>query len=210
MYCPACGVRAREGALACASCALIFSKWKAKVPPPAPGSAAVKLRFPFALSPAAWGACLALAAILFALRGHLRVAFFLLDFVDLAVHEAGHLVFGVLGNRFVMMAGGTALQLVMPLAFVVDFRRRGQLRSSDACVAWVGQNLLHIGRYAADARAQQLPLVGGGEHDWTYLLEAVGLLRRDAAVGAAFDFAGCFLIAWAGVSIWERTRASRA
>lgn len=209
MYCPACGVRAREGALACASCALVFSKWKAKVPPPASAPAAVQLHGPSALSPAAWGACVALAAILFALRGHLRGAFFLLDFVDLAVHEAGHLVFGVLGSRFVMMAGGTVLQLVMPLAFVVDFRRRGQPRSSDACVAWVGQNLLHIGRYAADARAQQLPLVGGGEHDWTYLLEVVGLLRRDAEVGAAFDLAGCFLIALAALSIWERSRPLR-
>jgi len=97
-----------------------------------------------------------------------------------------------------------------PLAFVVDFRRRGQPRSSDACLAWVGQNLLHIGRYAADARAQRLPLVGGGEHDWTYLLETVGLLARDAAVGQAFDFAGCLLIAWAGVSIWDRTRSRRS
>lgn len=207
MYCPACGVRAKEGALACASCALIFSKWKPKVPPAAPASAVVKLHAPFVLSPTAWGASVALAVILFALRDWFRGAFFLLDFVDLAVHEAGHLVFGVLGNRFVMMAGGTLLQLIMPLAFIVDFRRRGQPRSSDACVAWVGQNLLHVGRYAADARAQQLPLVGGGEHDWTYLLETVGFLRHDIGVGAAFDFAGCLLIAWAGVSIWERTRA---
>lgn len=206
MYCPACGVRAKEGALACASCALIFSKWKPKSPPPAPASAVVRLDAPYVRSPAAWGALVAGAVILFALRGWFRDAFFFLDGVSLAVHEAGHVVFGLLGGRFVMMAGGTVLQLVMPLAFAVDFRRRGQLRSSDACLAWVGQNLLNVGRYAADARAQQLPLVGGGEHDWTYLLEVVGLLRRDAEVGAAFDFAGCFLIAWAALSIWERSR----
>ncbi|MCM2303313.1 MAG: hypothetical protein NDJ72_01310 [Elusimicrobia bacterium] len=210
MYCPACGVRAREGALACASCAIIFSKWKPKAPASAPASAVVKLDAPYVRSPAAWGACVAVAVILFALREHFRGALFLLDFVSLAVHEAGHVVFGLLGGRFLMMAGGTLLQLIMPLAFVVDFRRRGQPRSSDACLAWVGQNLLHVGRYAADARAQRLPLVGGGEHDWTYLLETVGLLARDAAVGRAFDFAGCLLIAWAGVSIWDRTRSRRS
>lgn len=210
MYCPACGARAKEGALACASCALIFSKWKPKAPPPAPGSApspaAVRIDVPHVRSPAAWGALVALAVILFALRDWYRGAFFFLDGVSLAVHEAGHVVFGLLGNRFVMMAGGTALQLAMPLAFALDFRRRGQPRSSSACLAWLGQNLLHVGRYAADARAQRLPLVGGGEHDWTYLLEVFGLLRRDAEIGAVLDFAGCLFIAWAALSIWERSR----
>lgn len=210
MYCPACGVRAKEGALACAGCALIFSKWKPKVLPAAPASAVVTLDAPCVRLPAAWGALVAGAVILFALREWFRGAFLLLDGVSLAVHEAGHVVFGLLGNRFVMMAGGTALQLAMPIAFALDFRRRGQPRSSAACLAWAGQNLLNVGRYAADARAQQLPLVGGGEHDWTYLLEVVGLLRRDVQVGAAFDFAGCFLIAWAGVSIWERSRVRSA
>ena len=208
MYCPACGVRANEGARACASCALIFSKWKPKVPSAAGAAAVLPPSPPAARSPAAWGALVALAVVLFALRESFRGAFFLLDGVSLAVHEAGHVVFGLLGSRFVMMAGGTVLQLVMPLAFAVDFRRRGQPRSSDACLAWVGQNLLNVGRYAPDARAQQLPLVGGGEHDWTYLLEVFGLLRHDVEVGAAFDFAGCLLISWAALSIWERSRPS--
>lgn len=210
MYCPACGVRAREGALACASCAIIFSKWQPKAPAPAAASAVVRFDRPYVRSPAAWGALVAGAVILFALREWFRGAFFLLDGVSLAVHEAGHVVFGLLGNRFVMMAGGTVLQLVMPLAFVVDFRRRGQPRSSAACLAWVGQNLLNVGRYAADARAQRLPLAGGGEHDWTYLLEVFGLLRRDVEVGAAFDFAGCLLIALAALTIWERSRPRSA
>jgi len=200
MFCPACGKRAQEGALACAGCAIIFSKWTAKerafLPPPPPG----------VRSPAAWGMCAAAAVILFELRGYYRECLWLLDGVDLAVHEGGHVVFGVLGLRFVTMLGGTLLQLIMPIAFAVDFRRRNQARSSDVCVAWVGQNLLHIGRYAADARAQVLPLVGGGEHDWTYLLGTTGLLARDRFVGGLFDFAGCALIAWAAVSIWERTK----
>jgi len=204
MFCPACGKKAQDGALACAGCMIIFSKFKEKErafqPPPPKGVA----------SPAAWGAVAAATFILFAVRGSWRDWLWLLDGVNLAMHEAGHLIFGILGIRLVTMLAGTLLQLIMPVAFILDFRRRNQARSSDACVAWAGQNLLHIGRYAADARAQLLPLVGGGEHDWTYLLGKAGLLTRDLLVGQVFDFAGCCLIAWAGVSIWERTRAAKA
>jgi len=204
MFCPACGKKAQDGALACAGCMIIFSKWTAKerafLPPPPPG---VRL-------PAAWGAVAAGAFILFATRGWFRDWLWLLDGVALAIHEAGHPIFGLLGVRFLTVAGGTIFQLGFPIAFAVDFRRRHQPRSSDACVAWAGHNLLHIGRYAADARAQVLPLVGGGEHDWTYMLAEVGLLRHDLLVGQLFDFAGCALIAWAAVSIWERTRAAKA
>ncbi|MDP3542078.1 MAG: hypothetical protein Q8T11_06360 [Elusimicrobiota bacterium] len=200
MLCPACGRPAEEGALACASCAVIFSKWKARgvavAPPVVPRSV---LPTPSQLTAFAAGSLL-----LFAVRERLRPALFILDGVDLGVHETGHLLFGLLGNHFLTVAGGTLLQLIMPLAFVADFRRRGLKRSADVCVAWVGQNFLHIGRYAADARAQELPLVGGGVHDWTYLLEVTGLLTRDVEVGRFLDSVGCALIAWAGVSLWRR------
>lgn len=203
MFCPACGKRAQDGALACARCMIVFSKWTAKerafLPPPPPG----------VCSPAAWGACVAGAFILFASRGVFRGWLWPLDGVELVIHEAGHPIFGLLGIRFLTVAGGTIFQLAFPIAFALDFRRRHQARSSDACVAWVGHNLLHIGRYAADARAQVLPLVGGGEHDWTYLLGVAGLLRHDNFVGQLFDFAGCALFAWAAVSIYERTRSPK-
>lgn len=156
-----------------------------------------------------WAVVAALTLVLFAGRDWLRSALFILDGIDLFIHEAGHPILGLFGWRFLMMAGGTIFQLAFPIAFVVHFRRDGQPRSADACVAWVGQNLLNIGRYAADARAQELPLVGGGEHDWTYLLDCFGLLPHDVGVGRLFDFAGCALIAWACVSIWVQTRAPR-
>jgi len=147
---------------------------------------------------------------LFAVREPMRRAFFLLDGADLIIHEAGHPIFGLLGNRWLMMAGGTILQLLMPLAFWRDFRRRGLERSALVCLAWIGQNFLHIGRYAADARVQQLPLVGGGEHDWTYLLETAGLLTHEIGVGRAFDFAGCALIAYAAVRLLRPSRRTPA
>jgi len=148
-----------------------------------------------------WGGTGVLTAILFAAREPVRRAFFLLDGADLLIHEAGHPIFGLLGNQWLTAAGGTILQLLMPLAFWRDFRRRDQPRSALVCLAWVGQNFLHIGRYAADARAQDLPLVGGGVHDWTYLLETVGLLTHDIGVGMTFDLIGCALIAYSVASL---------
>jgi hypothetical protein len=59
-----------------------------------------------------------------------------------------------------------------------------------------------------DARTQELPLVGGGEHDWATLLDQAGWLERDQALGGAVYFAGVVLYAFAIVSGWVflRTR----
>lgn len=50
---------------------------------------------------------------------------------------------------------------------------------------WLGQNLINISVYAADAQARSLPLLGGNKvyHDWNYLLSEIGLLQYDAEVG---------------------------
>ena len=61
---------------------------------------------------------------------------------------------------------------------------------------WVAQNLWNIARYAQDAQAQELPLVGGGEHDWTYLLGAVGLLEHDQLVGQLIRVTGMLIFAY--------------
>ena len=116
----------------------------------------------------------------------------LLDGVDLAIHETGHLVFGPFGE-FIGFAGGTLFQLIMPLTFVGYFVRRGDQHAASVALWWVGQNCGHIAVYAADARAQELPLVGGGEHDWAYLLGRLGWLRHDQVIGHDLWFAGVAL-----------------
>jgi len=157
-----------------------------------------------------WAATAAFALVLCSIADRLRSLLSPLHWIDLPIHETGHLVFGVLGNEFVYVAGGTLGQLLMPAAFYVYFLRERQPRSADVCLAWVGQNLLDIGVYAADARAQNLPLVAGGVHDWTYLLEAARLLTHDVGVGRAFDYAGCAVIAFALADIVRRSRAPGA
>lgn len=131
----------------------------------------------------------------------------LLDGVDLAIHETGHLVFGPFGE-FIGFAGGTLFQLIMPATFVVYFVRRGDQHAASVALWWVGQNCGHIAYYAADARAQELPLVGGGEHDWNYLLGRLGLLAHDQGISRAIVVIGVLLVL--ASAAWGFARAGRA
>ena len=79
-------------------------------------------------------------------------------------------------------AGGTLFQLIMPAIFVGYFLRRKDSHSASVALWWVAQNFWNISVYAADARAQELPLVGGGEHDWAYLLGELHWLQYDQRV----------------------------
>ncbi len=130
----------------------------------------------------------------------------LLDGVDLAIHETGHLVFGPFGE-FIGFAGGTLFQLIMPLMFVVYFWRRSDGHAASVALWWVGQNCGHVATYIADARAQELPLVGGGEHDWFYLLSATGQLPHDLGIARAVRATGVLLIV--GATIWGLVAAGR-
>jgi hypothetical protein len=130
----------------------------------------------------------------------------LLDGVDLAIHETGHLVFGPFGE-FIGFAGGTLFQLIMPVTFVVYFARRADGHAASVALWWVGQNCGHVAYYVADARAMDLPLVGGGEHDWNYLLGRLGLLARDQAISRAIVVVGVLLVL--ASSAWGFARAGR-
>jgi hypothetical protein len=116
----------------------------------------------------------------------------LLDNVDLAIHETGHLVFAPFGE-IVGALGGTLFQLILPSAFVAYFLRRGERYGAAVSLWWVAQNCWNISVYVADARAQVLPLVGGGEHDWAFLLGEAGWLARDVALARAVHGVGVML-----------------
>jgi len=122
--------------------------------------------------------------------------FGLIDNVDLAIHETGHLVFGPFGE-FLGYLGGTLLQLLFPTVFAWYFFRRGDRHAATVAAWWVAQNCWNIAVYVQDARAQELPLVGGGEHDWTYLLSELGLLQHDQTVGQLVRVAGLLIFVYA-------------
>ncbi len=106
-----------------------------------------------------------------------------MDYVNLAFHEAGHLLFRF-GGETLTVLGGTLLQLIVPAGLIAHFLLwQRQPFGAALCVWWLGESLANVSRYMADARALELPLVGGGEHDWTTLFYQFGLLSEPAVKG---------------------------
>jgi hypothetical protein len=106
--------------------------------------------------------------------------------VNLPFHEAGHIIFSPFG-RFIQVLGGTLGQLLMPLVCcaVLLLKTRDPFGASVA-VWWFGESFMDIAPYINDARALELPLLGGvtgrdvvDYHDWEYILGKVGLLQYD-------------------------------
>lgn len=124
--------------------------------------------------------------------------FTLVDGVDLPIHETGHLVFAPFGE-LITVAGGTILQLLMPVVFAVSFWRKGDRHAASVAIWWLAQSAGNVARYVADARAQELPLVGGGEHDWAYLLGEFGLMPRDLQIAHAIRVVAVVLMLASGV-----------
>ncbi len=119
----------------------------------------------------------------------------LLDDLNLAIHEAGHLVFQPFGEQG-MTLGGSLFQVLVPAVFVAYFLRRGQRFAAAVVMAWVGANLFNVATYIGDARAQELPLLGGENavHDWWFLLTEWDLLPRDLTIARDVRAAG--VLAW--------------
>jgi len=114
-----------------------------------------------------------------------------LDDLNLAIHEAGHLVFSAFGETMTIL-GGSLFQVIVPAAFVAYFVRTRQRYAAAVTMSWVAVNLLNVARYIGDARAQELPLLGGEDsiHDWWYLLINWDLLARDLTIARWVHFAG--------------------
>ena len=124
-----------------------------------------------------------------------------LDSVDLPIHETGHLVFAW-GSEVITALGGTLFQLILPALFGVYFAVRRDWHAATVPLWWIGQNGWNIARYVADARAQELPLVGGGEHDWAFLLSEWDLLGQDQVIAGRIRVAGLVLMVGAAVAGW--------
>lgn len=129
----------------------------------------------------------------------------LLDSANLALHEAGHPLIGIISPRL-SVYGGTLFQLAFPLAFIWHFRREANQAGMAASTVWLGENLLNVARYMADARAHLLPLVGGGDHDWTEILSRWGVLHLDTRLAGLTRWLGILIIIGACVWLYRRWR----
>ena len=109
----------------------------------------------------------------------------LIDNANLIIHEAGHFFFGFMGN-FIQAAGGTLMQILFPAFLAFYFLRTGYRTGVQIFIFWLGQNLINISVYAADAQVRKLHLLGNGKHDWYYMLRELGILNQCELVGFTF------------------------
>jgi hypothetical protein len=119
----------------------------------------------------------------------------MIDLVFIPVHEGGHLLFRWFGSQFLMVAGGTILQLAAPLMLGVYFVWQRQVMGAAFCFFFMFEQFLPIATYMADARAQELPLLTVGDadyiiHDWNYLFSALGVIDHDVQIAHAFRIMG--------------------
>ncbi|MEO5509747.1 MAG: hypothetical protein ABIV28_00450 [Longimicrobiales bacterium] len=118
----------------------------------------------------------------------------ILDNIDLAIHEAGHMVFMPFGE-FMMVLGGSLFQILVPAIFVAYFAKQKQWYSALFLLLWLGQSCFNLSYYIADARARVLPLLSDDptSHDWTWLLLQMGLLNQDRAIGNGVRIIGLMM-----------------
>ncbi len=125
------------------------------------------------------------------------------DLIDLPIHETGHLVFRPFGE-FLGIAGGSLFQVLVPAVFVGYFIWREQPYSAAIVLFWVGQSLLNVYIYAADAVVMRLVLTSGftgsegSFHDWNYLLTQTGLIGSTKLVAGVIRMLGTIVIFAAG------------
>jgi len=108
--------------------------------------------------------------------------FWPLDILNLFIHESWHFFFALFWNEFLMMAGGTIMQLLVPILILIYFYRAWDYFASALCFAWIGTNLFYIAMYSSDAEDELLPLFNPTgnpfiKHDWNYMFSELWVLE---------------------------------
>jgi len=243
--CPKCQFKHRNPVSICQRCGLIFARFKSRqvkeqaaepelieadeppnwrsvttwkrlfLPTPPGGGLAIRSgRSLLLLAMLVWGMRLALAGIESNAAGES-----LLHLVNLPFHEAGHVIFRPFG-QFITSLGGTLGQLLIPIICLLALLLKNRDTFGAAvCLWWLGENFLDIAPYINDARAGQLPLIGGnfghsapyGFHDWEYLLTESGLLSWDHTLAGMAVLCGSLLmlvaVSWAAWLLLQQWRA---
>lgn len=128
-----------------------------------------------------------------------------LDLVDLPIHETGHLIFRLFGE-FMGIAGGSLFQVIFPVIFVGYFFWHEKYYSAAIVLFWVGQSIINVWVYAADAVVMKLVLTSGftgsegSFHDWNYMLTRLGLIGSTKTIAGLIRIVGTLTIIAAIVS----------
>lgn len=135
-----------------------------------------------------------------------------LHMVLLPFHEAGHVIFRLLG-QFMMILGGSLGQLLMPIVagYALLVNRRDPYGAA-LCLWLLGFSTIDMAVYMYDAYDPKLVLLGGvtgaesDRHDWQNLFGDMGLLGRAQGIGIFFGILGhaamLVALAWAAIVVW--------
>jgi hypothetical protein len=135
--------------------------------------------------------------------------------LNLVFHEAGHVIFRLLGH-FMMVLGGSLMQILVPLIIAGTFLFKYHNNfAASVGLWWTGQSMMDIAPYINDARARQLPLLGGGDgmdrpwmHDWYNILSDLNMLKSDHIIASIVDTLGELVVllslAWGGYLLWQQ------
>lgn len=126
-----------------------------------------------------------------------------IDTLDLFMHEGGHGIFKIFG-QFMYFLGGSLIQVIIPVAAVIVFLKTSGLRSLIGTLYWLGHNLINISIYVGDAPKQQLTLISRHAiHDWRWILGRMGMLDSAGDFAAVISFFGVLaLIGAVGVGVY--------
>lgn len=131
------------------------------------------------------------------------------DWADLGIHELGHMLV-MSGPRMLYFLAGSLAQVAFPAGLAVYFLWRQQDRAAAGfCLAWAGTSMWDVSVYIADAPVQALPLIGGGTHDWAYLLGPQGwnAIDRAGSIAGFVDLVGMTAaITGIGMALWPAVR----
>jgi len=242
MICPNCNHAQPDGMQECTRCGIIFAKFRlarkvrpeesrvdSAMPADSTGLLSRLREHSAAIKPDEPAFFVAGRGILLALMLVWGVRFILapiasgyaaetpLHLIHLPFHEAGHVIFGLLGIRFITVLGGTLGQLLIPVIVIYAFVVRRDPFGGSVGLWWLGQSFMDVAIYANDARSGQLPLLGGvtgseveDYHDWEVMLGKLGWLTYDHMIARLLYASGTLLIlialVWGVFLVWRQSR----
>lgn len=115
-----------------------------------------------------------------------------LYFIEFGVHEISHIVTMFLPPTLTALAGSVGEIGFTLLIAYAGFKARSYFAGIFGLL-WTTLAMNSVGRYMADARAQQIPLAGPGDavqHDWHFIFSQLGWLEADATLGSLVQWTG--------------------
>ncbi len=115
-----------------------------------------------------------------------------LYFILFGIHEAAHVAFMFLPPIVTAAAGSLSEIIFGGLITYAALRARAYFAAGFSML-WMMLAMNSAGNYMADARAQQMPLIGPSEnpqHDWHFVFTQLGWLNHDTVIGGTIKIAG--------------------